>query len=145
MYRTNATRERIEAAKEAAFTVVAEQAWRQCAAAAEVLMKLRQRAEFHALAGVRLELMETLPAMLAETRGPQRADAVLLLAVARATLRPWLARVDILGWLAHADPQGLVVLLNVATGGDGDWQPTGEPPTPQDPPPRRKRRTKPRR
>lgn len=142
MYRSDPTRERLEAAAEAELVAVADRAWHQCAAAARVLMGLRHRPEFHSLVGDASGLLEELPAMLTASRETRRADAVLQLAVARATLRPWLARVDVLGWLAHAHPESLVVLLNVTTGDEGAWLPTGEPPAPADPPPRRKRRTR---
>lgn len=142
MYRSDPARERLEAAAAAELAAAADRAWHQCAAAARVLMGLRHRPEFRSLVGDASGLLVDLPAMLATSRDGRRADAVLQLAVARATLRPWLGRVDVLGWLAHADPEGLVVLLNVTTGEEGAWRPTGEPPAPADPPPRRKRRTR---
>jgi hypothetical protein len=79
------------------------------------LLDLHKDPQFRDLIRNHQGLFEALPASLAPTMDLNGADAILSLTVARATLRPELARVEVLGWLARAHPEALVTLLKVVT------------------------------
>lgn len=68
--------------------------------------------------------------MLVRSKDVSRADAILQLAVARATLKPVLARIEVLGWLARDHPDSLVQILRVistdaASSRKPGWAPSG--------------------
>jgi len=87
-----------------------------CAEASHALLTLRNDPEFRRLVDGHRGLLEVLPALLAGSQSPDRADAMLHLVVARAVLSPLLVRVEVLGWMAHVHPQVLVTLLAVVAG-----------------------------
>ena len=129
MYRRELEHQRREAILRAALVEASDAAWGKCADAAKVMLTLRARDDFDARLGDYRGVFDTLPAALLAMRGNEHADAVLHLAVARAALRPMLSKVEVLGWLAHEAPQGLVSLLALAAADDGSWPRLGiEPP-----------------
>jgi len=94
----------------------ASSSWDACADASRALLTLSKDPEFRRLVSGHYGLLDVLPASLAAAASHDHADAILLLSVARATLRPWLVRVEVLGWLASAYPDELVILLGVVSG-----------------------------
>lgn len=94
----------------------AAQSWQVCAEASCALLALGSDSEFQRLVDGHRGLPGVLPALLAASGSPDRADAMLHLVVARATLSPLLVRMEILGWMAHTHPQALVTLLAVVAG-----------------------------
>jgi hypothetical protein len=114
MYMREAERARREAAISAELGAASMIAWDLCADASRALLGLHKDPAFRELAHDHDGLFEALPASLASSMHTDRADALLGLIVARATLQPLLARVEVLGWLARAHPDALVTLLKVA-------------------------------
>jgi hypothetical protein len=119
MYMRETERARREAAIAAELGMAAKDAWDLCADASRALLGLHQDTQFRGLAHEHEGLFEALPASLAPMMRTRRADAVLTLAVARATLQPLLARVEVLGWLARVHPDALVALLKVTAPASG--------------------------
>jgi hypothetical protein len=113
MYMRESERAKREAAIAAELGAAATLAWDLCADASRVLLELSEDPQFRELAHDHEGLFEALPASLAPMMHTHRADAILVLVVARATLQPLLARVEVLGWLARAHPDALVTLLKV--------------------------------
>jgi hypothetical protein len=118
MYMREQERERRESIIERTLAAAEKSAWKKCADASRVLLALRNEPQFRQLVHSHRGLLEVVPATLANAMSGKRADAVLNLVVIRAVLRPFLVRVEVLGWLAHAYPDGLVTLLEVAVGDD---------------------------
>jgi hypothetical protein len=87
-----------------------------CTEASTALWNLHDVLHFEQLIHGHQGLLSPLPASLARLGNCDRADAVLHLVVARATLRLRLVRVEVLGWLAQTHPEVLVTLLAVASG-----------------------------
>lgn len=130
MYQSEATRHARDRATRDDFVAVAEAAWAQSAELVHVLWTLRAMPGFLAALGPYVGLVQQLPALLLQSKDANRADAVLQLAVVRATLKPLLARVEILGWLARDHPGALLTLLRIvsvdaAGGRKPHWVPTG--------------------
>jgi hypothetical protein len=94
----------------------ASKSWNACAEVSRALLTLRTDPEFRRLVGSHHGLLDVLPASLVAAMPHDRADAVLNLVVARAALRPLLVRVEVLGWLAYAYPEELVILLEIVSG-----------------------------
>jgi hypothetical protein len=94
----------------------ASTSWDACANASRALLTLGKDPEFRRLVSGHHGLLDIFPASLAASTSHDHADAILQLTVARATLRPLLVRVEVLGWLAHAYPDTLVALLGVVSG-----------------------------
>jgi hypothetical protein len=115
MYLRESERSRREAALAVGLGSSARRAWNLCADASRVLLELHKDPQFRTLVRNHQGLFEALPASLAPTMDSEWADAILILMVARATLQPILARVEVLGWLARAHPEALVTLLKVLT------------------------------
>lgn len=115
MYSRESERSRREAVLAAELASSARRAWSLCADASRVLLELHKDPQFRALVHNHQGLFEALPASLAPTMGSEGADAILSLMVARATLRPVLDRVEVLGWLARSHPGALVTLLKLVT------------------------------
>ena len=110
------TREALVAAE---LSATAECAWQQCAAASQVFLALRKDPTFRSLMGAHQGLLDALPALLAPAKGEDGVRSVVHLLVCRAALAPILTRVEVLGWLAHAHPEALVILLGVAVADGG--------------------------
>lgn len=108
-----------EAATAAELESAASLAWGLCADASRVLLELQEDPQFRELARRHEGLLEALPASLAPMMHTRQADAVLTLMVARATMQPLLARVEVLGWMARAYPDALVTLLKVMSPSSG--------------------------
>lgn len=100
-------------------SATAECAWQQCAAAAQVFLTLREDPTFRSLMGAHRGLLDELPALLAPAKSEGGVRSVLHLLVCRAALAPILTHVEMLGWLAHAHPEALVILLGVAVADGG--------------------------
>jgi len=113
------TRVTREAHVEAELSATAELAWQQCAAASQVFLALREDPTFRSLMSMHQGLLYVLPALLAPAKGEDGVRSVLHLVVCRAALAPILTRVEVLGWLAHAHPEALVILLGVAVAEGG--------------------------
>lgn len=94
----------------------ASTSWDACANASSALLTLGKDPEFRRLVSGHHGLLDIFPASLAASISHDHVDAILQLTVARATLRPLLVRVEVLGWLAHAYPDTLVTLLGVVSG-----------------------------
>ncbi len=77
---------------------------------------------------------QALPQVLAVRRDTHRARRNSAICGHPGRLAPLASPVDILGWLAHVDPDGLVVRLNVVTSEDGACKPIGGRPATDDRP-----------
>jgi hypothetical protein len=119
MYRRESERAKREAAITAELAAAAMVAWDLCADASRALLELGDDPQFRELANDHEGLFEALPASLAPSMHMHRADAILGLVVARATLQPLLARVEVLGWLARTHPDALVSLLKAIAPASG--------------------------
>ncbi|MGY3231198.1 hypothetical protein ACVWWJ_002682 [Luteibacter sp. HA06] len=119
MYMRESERAKREAAITAELAAAAKVAWDLCADASRALLQLGDDPQFRELAHGHEGLFAALPASLAPSMHMHRADAILGLAVARATLQPMLARVEVLGWLARAHPDALVTLLKIIAPASG--------------------------
>lgn len=113
MYMRESERAKREAATATELEAAAALAWHLCADASRALLELQEDPQFRELAHGYKGLFEALPASLAPMMHTHQADAILTLAVARATMQPLLARVEMLGWMARAHPDALVTLLKV--------------------------------
>jgi len=128
VYQSDATRQARDAVTVADYSAAAAAAWGQCAELAQALWAIRDERDFNLTLGPFAGLTRDLPAMLARSKDDSRVDAILQLAVARATLRPMLARIEVLGWLARVHPDVLVTLLRVVStdatrGRTPQWKP----------------------
>jgi hypothetical protein len=119
MYRRESERAKREAAITAELGAASTIAWDLCADASRALLELGDDPQFRELAHGHEGLFVALPASLAPSMHMHRANAVLGLVVARATLQPLLARVEVLGWLARTHPDALVSLLKVIAPASG--------------------------
>lgn len=130
MYQSELTRQARDAVSIADYSAAAGAAWAQCAELVQVMWTLRKAPDFDLVLGDCAGLIRDLPALLVRSKDGSRADAILQLAVVRATLKPVLCQVEVLGWLARDHPDALVTLLRVvstdaANGRTPRWAPTG--------------------
>lgn len=115
MYQSEPVRQARDAATLTDYSAAASAAWAQCAELVQMLWSMRDSADFDLALGSCPGLIRNLPALLLRSKEDSRVDAVLQLAVVRATLKPVLARVEVLGWLARDHPDALVMLLRVVS------------------------------
>lgn len=111
MYQSDRAREARDSANLDDLSAVAEEAWAQCAEVAQALWQIRSTPEFERSFGACTGLTCHLAASLLRMKTSDRADPVLQLVVTRAALKPYLTRVEILGWLARDHPDAMVALL----------------------------------
>lgn len=112
MYRGEHARAQQNAALARDLSDAASAASRACTRASHALLTLRNDAAFRQLVNDHRGLLQELPASLVNLVHSDRADSVLCLSVARAALRPWMMRVEVLGWLANAHPDALLTLVS---------------------------------
>lgn len=130
MYQSELTRQARDTARLADYSAAAGAAWAQCGALVQALWSIRDAPDFALALGPCAGLIHDLPALLVRSKDGSRVDAVLQLAVARARLKPVVAQVEVLGWLARNYPDALVTILRVvstdaASGRAPRWAPTG--------------------